>query len=150
MNDHEGHMSTNVPREVLLDLLPIYVSGEASAATRALVEAHLAKDADLARRLHEARALPKLAPGLPPELEMRALRRTRGALDLQRWLFGLAILFTALTFTTRLTFHGHRITEFRLLIFDYPREFGACLVLGIAFWIAYHVVRGRMRKSGGW
>src|SRR6185503_13426262 len=114
-------------------------AGEASAATRALVEAHLARDADLAERLREARALPRLAPGLPPELEMRALRRTRGELALQRWLFGLAIMFTALTFTTRLSFHGHRLTEFRLLIFDYPREFGACLALALACWIAYHV-----------
>lgn len=150
MNASDGPTSINVPREVVLDLLPIYVSGEASAATRALVEAHLAKDADLARRLHAARALPKLAPGIPPELELRALRRTRGALALQRWLFALAIAFTALTFTTQITFHGYRITKLRPLIFDYPREFGACLVLGLVFWIAYHMVRGRMRKSGGW
>lgn len=150
MNDHEGATRVDVPREVLLDLLPIYASGEASAATRALVEAHLAKDADLARRLHEAKSLPQLAPVLPPELELRALRRTRGALALQRWLFGFAIMFTALTLTTQITFHDHRITKFRLLIFDYPREFGACLALALAFWIAYHVLRGRLRGSGGW
>src|SRR6185503_8139661 len=100
-------------------------AGEASAATRALVEAHLARDADLAERLREARALPNLAPGLPPELELRALRRTRGALARQRWLFGLAIAFTAFTFTTQSDFHDHHISGFRLLIFDYPREFGA-------------------------
>lgn len=150
MNEHEGATGADVPREVLLDLLPIYASGEASAATRVLVEAHLAKDADLARRLHEAMALPTLAPGLPPELELRALRRTRGALALQRWLFGFAIMFTALAFTSRITFHGYRITKFRLLIFDYPREFGACLALGLGCWIAYHVLRGRMRGPGGW
>ena len=150
MNDHEGAARVDVPREVLLDLLPVYASGEASAATRALVEAHLAKDADLARRLDEARALPRLAPGLPPELELRALRRTRGALALQRWLFGLAIMFTALTFTTEIEFHGYRITKFRLLIFDYPREFGVCLALALAFWIAYHALRGRLRGPGGW
>ena len=150
MNDHEGASRVDVPREVLLDLLPVYASGEASAATRALMEAHLAKDADLARRLHEARALPRLAAVLPPELELRALRRTRGALALQRWLFGFAIMFTALTLTTEIGFHDHRITKFRLLIFDYPRELGACLALGLAFWIAYHALRGRMRGPGGW
>ena len=150
MNDHEDATRADVPREVLLDLLPVYASGEASAQTRALVEAHLAKDADLARRLREARALPRHAPALPPELELRALRRTRGALALQRWLFGLAITFTALTFTTRIEFQDHRITTFRLLIFEYPREFGVCLALALAFWIAYHVLRGRLRGPGGW
>ena len=150
MNDQEGATRADLPREVLLDLLPIYASGEASAATRVLVEAHLAKDADLARRLHEARALPRLAPVLPPELELRALRRTRGALALQRWLFGLAITFTALTFATEIAFNDHRITKLRLLIFDYPREFGACLVLGLGFWIAYLALRGRLRGTGGW
>lgn len=150
MSDYEGAARVDVPREVLLDLLPVYASGEASAATRALVEAHLAKDLDLARRLQEARSLPKLAPGLPPELEMRALRRTRGALGLQRWMFALAVAFTALSLTTRITFDGYHITKFRLLIFDYPLEFGACLALGLAFWIVYHAMQGRMRGPGGW
>ena len=150
MNDPEGGRQVDVPREVLLDLLPVYASGEASAATRALIEAHLANDADLARRLNEARALPRLAPVLPPELELRALRRTRAALALQRWLFSFAITFTALTFTTEIRFHDGRITRLRPLIFDYPREFGVCLVLAVAFWIAYHALRGRLRGRGGW
>jgi anti-sigma factor RsiW len=150
MNDHEGETRVDVPREVLLDLLLVYASGEASGATRALVESHLAKDADLARRLREARALPKLAPALPPDLELRALRQTRGALALQRWLFGLAITFTALTFTIRIEFHDYRITQFRLLILDYPREFGACLALALAFWIAYRALRGKVHGRGGW
>jgi len=149
MNEHEGAKRADLPREVLLDLLPVYASGEASAATRALVEAHLAQDADLARRLHETRALPNVAPSLPPELELRALRRTRGELALQRWLFALAITFTAIAFTTRVAFHDHRITTFRFLIFDYPREFGICLALAIGFWIAYHAMRGRWRGTGG-
>lgn len=145
MNEIERSAGPDLPREVLLDLLPVYASGEASAATRALVEAYLAKDDELARRLREARALPKLAPALPPDLELRALRRTRGALSLQRWLFSLAIAFTALSLTTEVDFHDHRITKFRLVIFDYPRELGVCLALAIAFWIAYRTVRGRMR-----
>ena len=33
----------NVTREVILDLLPVYVSGEASPATKALIEAILAE-----------------------------------------------------------------------------------------------------------
>ena len=52
--------------------------------------------------------------------------------------------------TTQIEFQDHRITKFRLLIFDYPREFGVCLALALAFWIAYHALRGRLRGPGGW
>ncbi len=41
----------NVTREVILDLLPVYLSGEASPATRALVEEFLQQDAQLAQRI---------------------------------------------------------------------------------------------------
>ena len=147
MNENERNTGTDLPREVLLDLLPAYASGEASGATRALVEAHLARDPELARRLDEAKALPRLAPALPPELEMRALRRTRGALGVQRWLFALAITFTALSLTSEIDFHDGRITRFGLVIFDYPLQFGICLVLALALWIAYVAVRRRLRVS---
>jgi anti-sigma factor RsiW len=61
----------NVTREVILDLLPVYVSGEASPATCALVEEYLKQDAELAQRIrllladNFAKAMP---PALPPEL----------------------------------------------------------------------------------
>jgi anti-sigma factor RsiW len=38
-----------VTREVILDLLPLYVSGEASPDTQLLVNEHLEQDAELAR-----------------------------------------------------------------------------------------------------
>ena len=41
----------NVTREVILDLLPVYLSGEASPATRTLVEEYLKQDAELAQRI---------------------------------------------------------------------------------------------------
>jgi anti-sigma factor RsiW len=148
MAEHEsGTALPELPREVLLDLLPAYASGEASAATRALVEAHLAKDPELARRLREASALPRAGAGLPAELELRALRRTRGALSVQRWLFGLATTFTALSLTSRIEFGDGGIKRFSLLIFDYPYPFGICLALAVAFWIAYVAVRRRLEAA---
>lgn len=41
----------NVTREVILDLLPVYLAGEASPATRTLVEEYLKQDAELAQRI---------------------------------------------------------------------------------------------------
>ena len=46
----------NVTREVILDLLPLYLAGEASPATRALVEEYLKQDSELAQRVREQSA----------------------------------------------------------------------------------------------
>jgi anti-sigma factor RsiW len=52
-----------VTRDVILDLLPLYLGGEASADTQALVEEYLEHDPDLARL---ARQWQERLPGLPP------------------------------------------------------------------------------------
>ena len=46
----------NVTREIVKDLLPLYVSGEASPDSRALVEAFLREDPQLARLADALRA----------------------------------------------------------------------------------------------
>jgi len=54
----------NVTREVILDLLPVYLAGEASPATRALIEEYMEQDPELAQRirLQWADNLGKIAP----------------------------------------------------------------------------------------
>ena len=82
----------NVTREVILDLLPVYLSGEASPAKRTLVEEHMKQDTELAERirLQWAENLAKGTPSaLPPDLELRSLRRTRRLL---RWQGGCSVL----------------------------------------------------------
>src|SRR6266700_7647960 len=85
----------SIPKEVILELMPIYLAGEASPATRAWLEEYLANDPEMAdrvrRQLTESfdQASP---PPLPPELELRALRRTRRMMTLLRWLFGLGMV----------------------------------------------------------
>ena len=136
-----------IDRDVILDLLPVYLSGEASAATKELVEEYLKQDPDLARRVRAqgAESFPKPAP-LPPELELRSLIRTRRLLGLQKWLFALAITFTAISLATKIEFNDGRISSIRLLIFDYPRQFGITLVLAIGCWVAYRAIRRRLRS----
>ena len=41
----------NVTREVILDLLPVYLSGEASPDTRSLIEEYMKQDPELAQRI---------------------------------------------------------------------------------------------------
>jgi anti-sigma factor RsiW len=68
---------TKATRDVVVDLWPLYVSGEASADSRALVEAFLAQDAELAERLREPEAagLGGSALALPADHERATLLR---------------------------------------------------------------------------
>jgi len=46
-----------VPRNVILDLLPLYLANEVSAETRALVEQHLETDQELAKIAEQSAAM---------------------------------------------------------------------------------------------
>ncbi len=85
----------NVTKDVVLDLLPVYLAGEASADTRALVEEYLARDPDLAQRIRQqwTKALGS-APEttLPPDLELRTLKRAHRLIWLQVLLFALMVV----------------------------------------------------------
>jgi hypothetical protein len=91
----------NVTREVINDLWPLYIAGEASADTRALVEAFLRADPEFAELLHrrgEESLLSHDLPALSPDHEMQALRRTKRLLHGWDWLLFLAILFSCFAF----------------------------------------------------
>ena len=136
-----------VTRDVVRDLLPLYLAGEASPATRELVEEYLAQDPELAREARssqESLGLP--APPAPgPDVELASLARTRNLIALQMWLFGFAIAFTAIGLALRITFHEGHVSEIRLVIFDYPQELGACLLIAAACWVGYFVLKRRLR-----
>jgi predicted anti-sigma-YlaC factor YlaD len=55
----------NVSREVIVDLLPLYLADEASPETQALVEEHLERDAELAQLARQWKErLPTPAPAV--------------------------------------------------------------------------------------
>lgn len=140
----------NINREVILDLLPLYLAGEGSPATRTLVEDYLKQDPEFAQRirLQWADNFDKALPSaLPPDLELRSLRRTRSLLIWQRWLFALAIGFSSICLSNEFSFEGGHFREFHFLLRDYPAQFGTCLVVGIICWIAYFNLRRRLRSS---
>jgi hypothetical protein len=136
--------SMRVSREVILDLLPLYLANEASPATRLLVEQYLSQDDDLAEHVRsQISAGDTRAPvELPPELELRSLSRTRALLRRQRRLFGMAIGLSVLSATSKISLRGSQIESFHFLIRDYPLVFGALSVAAIACWVAYaHTAR---------
>ena len=69
----------NVSREVILDLLPLYFSDEASPDTRMLVEQQIAADPDLARLAEQWRLRLPQAPPPPvnPDAEALAYREAK-------------------------------------------------------------------------
>jgi len=138
----------NVTREVILDLLPVYLAGEASLATRALIEEYMEQDQELAQRIRVQWAdnLAKITPAaLPPDLELRSLRRTRALLGWQKWLFGFGICFTAIALTSEFSFQNGHFAEFHFLVRDFPAQFGSFAALAITCWIAYFSIRRRLR-----
>ena len=135
----------NVTREVILDLLPLYLSGEASPATRTLVEEFLQHDPELAERVKLAGSISTIVPAAPkPELELRSLNRTRRLIAWQKWSFGLAMSCTALAASSQMTISDGHLTEFHFLIQQYPVPFAACLALGIVGWVVYFGLRRRV------
>jgi hypothetical protein len=140
----------NVTREVILDLLPVYAAGEASEDTRALIEEYLQQDPELARRLRAQAVDPivGIAPSsLPPDLELRSLRRARALIRWQKWLFGLGIGFSALALAIKISFENGHLTAFHLMIQEDPIQFGYLAGMAVLCWIGYFVVRRRMRPS---
>jgi hypothetical protein len=96
-------------REVIVDLLPAYFSGEASAATRALVEEYFREHPEFEQSARSAgRSLERLqVPVLPPdpEKEKLALERARLVIETRSTFLWLAIFFTAMLLLFRVQNH---------------------------------------------
>jgi len=134
----------NVTRDVVKDLLAVYLAGDASADTRALVEQWLRTDADLARQVDEARRadLPPV-PAMEPSIEKRAFARTRKWLRIRMIVLGMAIYFSTLPLTVTFNSRGFQ----GLLIEDWAERI-VVLGVGAVLWVVYFVLRRRLRVSG--
>lgn len=143
-------MKVDVTREVVMDLLPVYLSGEASPPTRAVVESFLQQDPELARRIRGqwfesmSRAVPAV---LPPELELQAFRRTRRLLSWQRWLIGFGMFFTALSLSIQFTFSNGRLEDVHFLARDHPVAFAVCAAVGLICWAGHFALRRTLRSA---
>jgi len=133
----------NITRDVIIDLLPAYQSGEASADTRALIDEIAARDPDIARLVASAPdertdvMLQQNIP-LPPNLERDIVSRTRAVLRRRSWTLALAIVFTVLPLA--FAFDNDVITF--LMMRDEPRS--RLLWLG-AVWLWFDYVRQTRR-----
>ena len=137
----------NVTRDIVKDLLPLYVTGEASPDTRALVESYLGEDQEL-RCLADALRdgdLPSLKEAtMPLGAGRAALETTKGLLRRRTWLLALAWFFSGLPLACAFDASGLRF----LLLRDAPIAGSASLAVAVALWLAYGVTVRRMRVSG--
>jgi hypothetical protein len=130
---------TNLTREVISDLWPLYLSGDASADTQRLVEDFLAGDPDFERSLRAAAGDPLRAyvpPSLPPDHEMKTLERIKRRLWGYPMLLQLAILFSCFAF-------GRIVADTSWDVS--PRNFIITAAIAVVFWIAFvaTLIRGR-------
>ena len=103
----------NVTRNVVADLLPAYLSGEASADTIALIDELAARDPEIAGLVASARnertdTMGHATVSLPPNLERDIVTRTRAVLRRRSWTLALALFFSFMPFV--FAFGGGRVT----------------------------------------
>jgi hypothetical protein len=121
----------NVTHDVITDLWPVYAAGEASADTRALVEAFLRQDPGFARLLQEGGVedLRRLDAGRPAtDREAQALRRTKRLLHGWDWLLFMAIFFSCSAF-------GRIVADTSWDVS--PVNFIITASIAAAFWVAF-------------
>jgi hypothetical protein len=134
-----------ITRDVVTDLWAAYESGEASADTRALVEAFLKDDPDLGRILagKGEPALPAATPGPRADADKKVLVAAQRMIRRRKWLQGLALFFTMLpmtsVYTDRLRFSLWR---------DLPALAVASLMAAAALWAAYAAAGRRLKVRG--
>jgi len=135
----------NISRDVVKDLIVVYLAGDASADTRTIVESYLKTDPELAGQVAAARATSlSLPPTSAPTEEKRALDATRQLLKHRTSTLVVAILFTVLPLT--FAFRGTTITF--LLIRDAPTIGIAWWATAAIMWIWHVKIRLRLHVSG--
>jgi hypothetical protein len=86
-------MKTDITRDVISDLWPLYASDEASAQTKRIVEEFLAQDAEFRAILKASQAIRKGVPEmtLSADAEMQIIAIARNRARTQMWLIAAAI-----------------------------------------------------------
>jgi len=135
-----------VTQNVIHDLMPVYLSGEASADTVALVEEFARLDPEFARTVETLRANPLPEPpiALRSTQEKETLNMTKQLLLWRGILMGLAIFLTMLPMSFRFD-HGE-VTWTSL--HEMPLATALVCLGAVGCWAAFLYVRRRLRVTG--
>jgi hypothetical protein len=131
--------------DVMKDLMVVYLSGEASADTRALVEEYARSHPEYAALLRAASATGELETAPPAQdSEMRTLKMTRQFVFLRSLFLGMGIAFTFMPFT--IVVRSGNIAF--LLYRDVPALAVSFWSIAAASWVACYVMHREVRKAG--
>jgi hypothetical protein len=137
-----------VTREVIIDLLPAYLSNEASDDTRVLVEEFFEQDPEFAALAKENKTeelLGKLpVDPLPKDHERETLIRTKGMLKWRAHWLAMAIVFTLMPLSSVFSSKGLTWIMFR----DAPYAANIFTIFAVVSWIQYFRTRHKLRSSG--
>jgi hypothetical protein len=137
----------NVTREVIIDLLPLYFSGEASPDTIAVVDEFFRQDPEfayLARKMSMVQE--KIVREVPPPeaaMEKHALKKTREMVQTRNAWLGFAVAYTL----APLLFFKHH-GQWWFMVRDNPEMARMFLFFGFFCWVAYLFYYAKLRKSG--
>jgi len=141
----------NVTENVVMDLLPLYFSGEASPDTANLIEEFLRQNPEFSsvveaqkREFSAQRELLEPAGAPSADHELRTLVRTRTLMERQKWLMALALMMAGFPFSFVFS-EGH--FSF-LLVRDQPGLAAAAWFGAAILWILYFLSRRRLRTTG--
>jgi hypothetical protein len=133
-----------ITRDVITDLLPVYLAGEASPDTRVIIEEFLKENPDFAKLVAEQEMpLTPNSINIPKETEMQTLEKTKKLLWQRSLYLGFAIFFTLFTFSFR--FNAQGVYWFWT---DTPIVAVTCLIVGIMMWVKYAKTNQRLQGSG--
>jgi len=136
-----------VTEEVMNDLLTLYLAGEASGDTKALIESHARQDGAFAWKLNAAGALSPIGvpdSGPPSDHELRTLTETRKFIFLRTVFWSGGIFFTLLPLV--FTFDERGI-EF-LVLGRHAGLMWSFWSVAVAAWTACYVMHRQVRRVG--
>jgi hypothetical protein len=131
-----------ISRGIIDDLYPLYAAGEASADSRALIEEYLAGNPDAAASLKEPVKLPPVEP--PPDLEVRALKRTSRLLEEKSLLGAAALTLSYIPATAEFV----QRDKPQLLYQDHPWLAMLIYLAAIGLWVRFFFVCRRVQAAG--
>jgi hypothetical protein len=133
----------NITRDVITDLLPAYLSGEASEDTRRLVEQYFRGNPDF-ERIARSAAKPvenlRRAPGLAPDQvsEVAAFEKTRRLLRKRRQRFALALFFSLVPFSFIFVSSPSHSVRIWFMLRDAPWDaVGYWVIAAICWWLYF-------------
>lgn len=132
-----------LPREVMDDLMVMYLGGEASPSTARMVEEYAAAHPDYGALLWRAQQPPPL-PAAAPDKELEVMRMTRTHMFLRSLFVGAGGFFTLAPLT--FVFKGGQLTF--LLLRDAPAVASGFWSLAAASWVAAYVMHRSVRRAG--